>query len=71
MEKKVTKEMLISEVLDINDDIMENFLKHGLNCLGCPASYTESITEAAKGHGADVNKLVEDINLFIEKNTQL
>lgn len=65
MEKKVNKTMLVSDILDMDADIMDIFVKHGLNCLGCPASYTESLEEAAKGHNADVEKLIDDINQFI------
>lgn len=65
---KITEEMLVCEVLEMDDALEEVFMKHDLNCAGCPGASMETISEAASGHGADLGKLLEDLNrFFMEK----
>ncbi len=61
----INENMLVSEILDVNPDLTEVFHKHGLNCMGCPGANMESLREAAEGHGANLKKLIEDLNLFM------
>ena len=58
----ITKETLISEVLQINSDLAEILLDSGMHCLGCPAAAGESLEEACAVHGIDVEALVEKLN---------
>ena len=62
----ITKDSLIGDVLDANPDLAEYFFEIGMHCLGCPASRGESIEQACMVHGADADKLVADINTFLE-----
>lgn len=64
---KVTKETLIGELLAMNMDIAEILMNAGMHCVGCPASQGESIEEACIVHGMDAEKLIKDINDFLEK----
>ena len=64
--KKVTKDMIIREVLEIDPDCAQFLLAVGMHCLGCPSASGESLEMACAVHGADVDKLVEDINKFLE-----
>ncbi|MEI8216256.1 MAG: DUF1858 domain-containing protein [Eubacteriales bacterium] len=63
----ITDEMLVSEVLDLDGDVYEIFLKHGLNCVGCPGSSNESLKEAAKGHGVNLENLITDLNTYLSQ----
>jgi hybrid cluster-associated redox disulfide protein len=65
---KVTETMLLSDILDMDPDPTEIFLRHGLNCLGCPGARSENLKEAAEGHGIDLKKLINDLNEFLENN---
>ncbi len=58
----ITKETLISEVLQINSDLAEILLGAGMHCLGCPAAAGESLEEACAVHGIDVDDLVVKLN---------
>lgn len=58
----ITKEMRINEVMDMDDRICDVLIEYGLNCSGCPGALSETIEEAAKGHGVDCCKLVDDLN---------
>ncbi|WP_027399456.1 DUF1858 domain-containing protein [Anaerovorax odorimutans] len=62
----INENMLVSEVLDMNPDITEIFIRHGLNCLGCPGSYNESLKEAADAHSVNLENLVKDLDNYLE-----
>ena len=59
---KITKDMLIGEVLDIDSSAAEYFFEIGMHCLGCPASRGESVGQACEVHGVDANEIVEQLN---------
>ena len=62
---KVTKDMIIMDVLRADMGTAQFFLDIGMHCLGCPSASGESIEQACMVHGADVEKLVSDINDFL------
>ncbi len=62
----VTKETLIGELLQIDQDIAPILFGIGMHCLGCPASQMESLEEAAMVHGINPDDLVDEINSFLE-----
>ncbi|MBB6218739.1 hybrid cluster-associated redox disulfide protein [Anaerosolibacter carboniphilus] len=65
---KVTKDMIIADVLRMDRATAPIFMRHGLHCLGCPASSMESIADAAMVHGLDVDALINDLNeYFVSK----
>ncbi len=58
----ITKEMTVIEVLNLGEQYEEVFEKYLLTCAGCPGATMETLEQAAKGHGVDVNRLLEDLN---------
>ncbi|MDP2892320.1 MAG: DUF1858 domain-containing protein [Bacillota bacterium] len=64
---KVTKDMTIKDVLEMDKDTARIFISHGMYCLGCPAASGESIETASMVHGIDADKLVADLNAHMEK----
>lgn len=64
--RKVTKDTMIGELLQIDTDIAPILFGIGMHCLGCPASQMETIEEAASVHGVDSEELVDEINSFLE-----
>jgi len=64
--QKITKDMLIGDLLRMDSDVSYVLLKAGLHCLGCPGSQMESLEDAGMVHGIDVDELVEEINKFLE-----
>lgn len=66
MAKKITKDMIITQVLDIDQATAAIFMKHGMHCIGCPVSSSEKISEAAVVHGIDADKLIDDLNAYFE-----
>ena len=63
---KVTKDMIIMDVLRADMGTAQFFLDIGMHCLGCPSASGESIEQACMVHGADADKLIADINAYLE-----
>lgn len=64
----ITKDMCIGDVLDMEPGTAQFFLEMGMHCLGCPSARGETIEEACAVHGTDCDKLVENINNFLNQN---
>ena len=62
---KVSKDMLIGQLLQIDANIAPILMRAGMHCLGCPSSQMESLEEAALVHGLDADVLVNQINDFL------
>lgn len=63
---KVTKDMIILDVLNLDPGTAPFFLEIGMHCLGCPSASGESIEEACAVHGADCDELIRKINEYLE-----
>jgi len=64
---KVTKDMIIADVLDLDSGAAPVFLSNGMFCLGCPSARGESIADACLVHGMDPDKLIGELNDYFEK----
>ncbi len=64
---KVTRDMLIGDILRLDKGTAPILLNNGMHCLGCPSSQGESIEEACMVHGIDPDKLVKELNEYLEK----
>lgn len=62
---KVTKDMIIANILKIDMGIAPILLKSGMNCVGCPAAGGETLEQAAVGHGIDPDVLAGEINDYL------
>ena len=62
---RVTKDTMIGDLLQIDQNVAPLLLNIGMHCLGCPSAQGESLEEAAMVHGIDVELLVEKINAAI------
>ena len=59
---KITKDLIIGDVLDMYPNTAEIFFSIGMHCLGCPASRGETIEEACMVHNANVDELINRLN---------
>lgn len=59
---KVDEKTLIKDILNIGPMAVDILRKSGMGCIACPSSQNESIGEAAKVHGIDAEKLIEELN---------
>jgi len=68
MEKqKITKKMLISEIIETYPDVIPVIIGYGLHCIGCHFSGLDTLEAGAKIHGMSD----EEINLMVKDSNEL
>ena len=63
MENKVTKDMLIGEIVSKYPESIEILMGAGMHCLGCPSSQMESLSDACAVHGISSDALLAAIKI--------
>lgn len=63
---EVTKNMTISEVLNIDSGIAPILMEAGMHCLGCPSAQLETLEEACDVHILSCDELVVKINDYLK-----
>lgn len=63
---KITKDMLIGDVLNLDEGAAKYFFNIGMHCLGCPASRGETIEQACAVHGTDCDTLIKELNDYFK-----
>ena len=63
---KITKDMIIGDILDMDIETAPFFFEMGMHCLGCPSATGETIAQACEIHGADADELVAKLNAYFE-----
>ncbi len=58
----ITKDMTIGEVVRVKENAAEILMSFGMGCIGCPSAQAESIEDAAKVHGLNLETLLEALN---------
>jgi hybrid cluster-associated redox disulfide protein len=66
----ITKDMIISEILEIEDGkyvqgIAKFLFEIGMHCLGYPAARNETLEQACEVHGQDADELLSKINAYL------
>ncbi len=64
---KITKGMSVHEILTKYPETISVFQDHGLHCIGCFAAAFETLEQGAMAHGLDIDKLLKDLNISLEK----
>ncbi len=67
MTERVDKDMIISQMLEIDPGIGPILMASGMHCIGCPASQGESLEEAAAVHGLEADDLIKVVNEYLSK----
>lgn len=65
---KITKNMIIDDVIKMDEKLGDVFLGFGMHCIFCHLGLEESIEEAAMVHSVDVDFLVEKLNEVYNEN---
>ena len=70
MEKinKITKDMIIDDVLQMDENLGDVFLGFGMHCIFCHLGLEETVEEAASVHEVDVDFLVKKLNEVYEQD---
>ena len=64
--QKITKDMIIADVLKVDTELAPFFFAIGMHCLGCPSASGETIEEACIVHNTDCDELVKKMNDFLD-----
>lgn len=64
---QITKDMIIGDILKVDMAIAPILMASGMHCVGCAAASGESLEEACKVHGINVDEVVVKINEFLAK----
>lgn len=67
MDARVTKDMIIVDMLQIDPGIAPILMASGMHCIGCPSAQGESLAEAAMVHGLNADELVTAVNDYLAK----
>ncbi|MGE5626651.1 MAG: DUF1858 domain-containing protein [Solirubrobacterales bacterium] len=59
---KISKEMTIGEVVRNYPESVKVLMSFGMGCVGCPSAQAETLEEASKVHGMDVDQLITALN---------
>ncbi len=59
---QVTKDMIISDIIRLDQGTIPLLMEAGMHCVGCPSAQGESLEEAAM---IDVDDLVETLNDYL------
>lgn len=62
---KITKDMLIGDLLDAHPEVAPHLLAMGMHCLGCPSARGESLEEACMVHGVNVDDLIKTMEVSL------
>ena len=62
---KFSKDMIIADLINIDQNIIAILMRAGMHCIGCPSAQGESLEEAAMVHGIDADMLVDQINDYL------
>ena len=57
-----TKDTPIIDALRFNSQARQIFSAHGMGCIGCMGSLTETIENGAKMHDIDLEALLKELN---------
>ena len=62
---QLTKDTIISDILDVAPESAPLFQAIGMHCLGCAMSNRESLEEACLVHGVDPEEFLQQLNEFL------
>lgn len=65
MAAKITKDMIIADIISIDQGLIPILMEAGMHCIGCPSSQGETLEEAGMVHGLDVNEMIEKMNAYL------
>lgn len=65
MKKQITKDMLVADILQVDEDIAAILANNGMGCIFCFASQSESLEAACFVHGIDPDEILEQVNEYL------
>ncbi|MGB9696696.1 MAG: DUF1858 domain-containing protein [Ignavibacteria bacterium] len=72
--EKITKEILIEDLVQILPESVSYLMKNGIKCMACGEPIWGTLEEAAKEKGfgdTDIEKFVKELNTLLIKNREV
>ena len=63
--QKITKDMIIGDILRMDPEMAGVLVAGGMHCIGCPSAQMESLEEAAMVHGIDADVLIQQLHDYL------
>ena len=67
---KITKDMIIGDILREAPDMAPVLMAAGMHCVGCPSAQMETVEEAACVHGIEPELLITRVNAFVDSQKE-
>lgn len=67
---KISKATKIGDIVTYYPQTVEVFFRHGMHCIGCPASVMETVEDGCRGHGLgdkEIEDLIVELNKLVSK----
>lgn len=62
----ITRETMLSEIIDNCPQAMPAFQAIGMHCLGCALASGENIEQACAAHGVDPDEFITELKAYLE-----
>ena len=63
---EITRETLISEIIEIAPQSMPAFQAIGMHCMGCALASGENLEQACYAHGVDPDEFISALQVYLE-----
>ena len=63
---EITKNTMISEILENAPQAMPVFQGIGMHCMGCALASGETVEDACAAHGVDPDEFIMDLKAFLQ-----
>lgn len=63
---EITRETLISEIVENCPQAMPAFQAIGMHCMGCAMASGENLEQACAAHGVDPDEFIENLRAFLQ-----
>lgn len=62
---EITRETLISEIVNVCPEAMPAFMAIGMHCMGCAMASAETVEEACAVHGVDPDEFLVALKAYL------
>lgn len=62
---QITKDMIIADIIQVDQNLVPILMASGMHCIGCPSAQGETLEEAAFVHGIDADELTAKLNEYL------
>ena len=63
---EITRETLISEIVENCPQAMPAFQALGMHCMGCAMASGENLEQACAAHGVDPDEFIDNLRAFLQ-----